>query len=161
VTRSPAAIGIGSNLGDAAANVERAVACLGACGEVTARSSLYRTKAWGERGQPDFVNAAVLLETELAPRPLLAALKTIERDLGRTPSYRWGPRAIDLDILTFGGCRVSEPELTIPHPRLLDRAFVLVPLAEIDGTFAAARDALGKEALAEVEFFRGPNPHKR
>jgi 2-amino-4-hydroxy-6-hydroxymethyldihydropteridine diphosphokinase len=101
--------------------------------------------------QPDFVNAVALLETSLEPAALLAALKAIEAELGRRPTFRWGPRAIDLDILTYGNERIEQPGLVIPHERLAERAFVLVPLAEIDPRFAAARDALPPEALAEVE----------
>ncbi|HEY4441376.1 MAG TPA: 2-amino-4-hydroxy-6-hydroxymethyldihydropteridine diphosphokinase [Candidatus Elarobacter sp.] len=137
-----AAIGIGSNAGDAAANVRAAFDRLSECGIVVARSSLYLTEPWGVRNQPPFVNAAALLDTALAPHELLAALKTIEHEAGRIPTYRWGPRVLDLDILTFGEERIDEPDLTIPHPRLAERAFVLVPLAQIDPRFAAARDAL-------------------
>jgi 2-amino-4-hydroxy-6-hydroxymethyldihydropteridine diphosphokinase len=101
--------------------------------------------------QPPFVNAALALETALAPYPLLAALKALEAELGRVASFRWGPRAIDLDILTYGELRLDEPDLTIPHARLTERAFALVPLAEIDPAFAAARDALAPGDLAAVE----------
>ena len=137
-----AAIGIGSNAGDAVANVRDAFERLAALGSVAARSSLYLTAPWGVVDQPPFVNAAALLDTDLAPRALLAALKAIERDAGRVPTYRWGPRVLDLDILTYGEERCEGPELTLPHPRLHERAFALVPLAEIDPRFAAARDAL-------------------
>ena len=118
---------------------------------MTARSRLYRTPAWGETGQPDFVNAAALLETALSPRALLAALKAIETELGRTPTYRWGPRVVDLDILAYGDERVAEPDLTIPHARLAERAFALVPLAEIDIAYATLRDALPEEDRRGVE----------
>ncbi len=137
-----ARIGLGSNVGDAVAHVERALGELGELGRVEARSSLYRTPAWGVREQPDFVNAAALLETELTPRALLGALKDLERRIGRVATFRWGPRVIDLDILAYDDIRVDEPDLTIPHPGLGERAFVLVPLAEIEPAFAAARDAL-------------------
>lgn len=135
-------IAIGSNLGDAEANVRDAIAALGELGAVERMSSLYRTKAWGKTDQPDFINAVALIETGLNPRSLLIALKAIEVDLGRVPSERWGPRAIDLDILTFDDLRVEEEGLTIPHPSMNERAFVLVPLAEIDPSFAVLRDAL-------------------
>ena len=150
-----ARIGLGSNLGNAARNVERAILALGAIGTVTARSALYRSKPWGVRNQPDFVNAAALLETELVPYALLGALKNIERELGRRPAYRWGPRKIDLDILVYEGVVLAGPELEIPHPRLLERAFALVPLAEIDPSFLAARDALGSRDRLAVQRIRG------
>ena len=145
-----AAIGIGSNAGDAAANVRGAFDRLSTLGTDAARSALYRSAPWGVVAQPPFVNAAALLDTALAPLALLDALKAIEREAGRVPTYRWGPRVLDLDILTYGDERVDEPELTIPHPRLHQRAFALVPLAEIDPRFAPARDALPPGELAGV-----------
>lgn len=133
-----AAIGIGSNLGDAVANVLQAIAVLDELGTVLERSSLYRTKAWGRPAQPDFVNAAVLLETTLTPRELLSHIKDLEVRLGRVPSQRWGPRTIDFDILTYDAATVDEVDLQIPHPRLSERAFVLAPLAEILNGYAQA-----------------------
>ena len=146
--RHRAYIGIGSNLGDAVANVGNAIAALGDLGAVDRASSLYRTKPWGKADQPDFVNAVVLLDTALDPRGLLAALKALEVRLGRVPSERWGPRSIDLDILTFDDLHLEEEGLTIPHAGLLERAFVLVPLAEIDASFVGARGALSEDELA-------------
>lgn len=146
-----ARLGLGANLGDPVAMLREAKARLGELGRVTAASSLYRTPAWGVTEQPPFVNAALTLETELAPADLLAALKALERELGRVASVRWGPRAIDLDILDYDGVRLDGPALTIPHPRLFERAFALVPLAEIEPAFAAARDALPPGDLAAVE----------
>jgi 2-amino-4-hydroxy-6-hydroxymethyldihydropteridine diphosphokinase len=137
-----AAIGIGSNAGDARAHVTQAFDRLAVLGTVVARSALYRTEPWGVTGQPAFVNAAASLDTELAPRALLAGLKRIEAEAGRVPTYRWGPRVLDLDILTYGEARVDEPDLVIPHARLRERAFALVPLAEIDPRYADLRDAL-------------------
>jgi 2-amino-4-hydroxy-6-hydroxymethyldihydropteridine diphosphokinase len=143
------AIGIGANLDDPVARVQAAMAALGALGAIERVSRLYRTQPWGVEDQPEFVNAVALLRTDRTPRELLAALKEIEGRLGRRPGPRWGPRAIDLDILTFGDLVVDEPDLRIPHPYLFERAFVLVPLAEVDARYAQARDALG-EALAGV-----------
>ena len=145
-----AAIGIGSNEGDAAGHVRSAFARLGELGSVVARSSLYRSAPWGVTEQAAFVNAAALVETALPPRALLGALKQIEREAGRVPTYRWGPRVLDLDILAYGDDRVDEPDLTIPHARLSERAFALVPLAEIDPRFAALRDALPPGERAAV-----------
>jgi 2-amino-4-hydroxy-6-hydroxymethyldihydropteridine diphosphokinase len=137
-----AAIGIGSNEGDAEANVRRAFERLAETGTVLARSSLYRTAPWSVTDQAPFVNAAALVDTALDPRALLAALKRIETDAGRVATFRWGPRVLDLDILAYDDARVAGPELTIPHARLRERAFALVPLAEIDARYAELRDAL-------------------
>jgi 2-amino-4-hydroxy-6-hydroxymethyldihydropteridine diphosphokinase len=149
VTR--AQIGLGANLGDPPATMRAARDAIGAFGRVVAVSSLYRTPAWGVTEQPPFVNAALALDTDLAPRALLRALKELEVELGRVASFRWGPRAIDLDILTYGDVRLDEPGLTIPHLRLAERAFVLVPLAEIDPAFVALRDALPDAERAGIE----------
>ncbi len=144
-------IGLGANLGDPVATMRAARHELDAYGQVVAVSSLYRTPAWGVLDQPAFVNAALALETDLAPYPLLAALKALERDLGRVTTIRWGPRAIDLDILDYGDLRLDASDLEIPHPRLAERAFALVPLAEIAPAYAAMRDALPAADLAAVE----------
>ncbi len=145
-----ARIGLGSNVGDAAANVRTAIDALARLGRVTARSRLYRTKPWGVAEQADFVNAAVLLETQHEPRVLLTALKALERELGRRPSPRYGPRLIDLDILAYDDVRIDEPDLTVPHRRLRERAFALAPLAEVDPAFRFAYDALSREQRAGV-----------
>jgi 2-amino-4-hydroxy-6-hydroxymethyldihydropteridine diphosphokinase len=144
------AIGLGANLGDPPRMLRDALRELTQFGQLVAVSSLYRTKPWGEPDQLDFYNAVALVETRLSPRDLLAALKDLERRLGRRPSKRWGPRLIDLDILLYGDERVDEPDLQIPHPRLLERAFALVPLAEVDSRYAPAAAALGTEERAGV-----------
>lgn len=131
-----AAIGLGSNLGDSPRTVRAAMSALSRLGRVVRASRLYTSKPWGDPGQPDFCNAAVLLETDLAPLDLLAELKALERELGRVPSRRWGPRVIDLDVLLYGAERVEHADLQIPHPRLHERAFVLAPLAELDAAWA-------------------------
>jgi 2-amino-4-hydroxy-6-hydroxymethyldihydropteridine diphosphokinase len=146
-----ARIGIGSNTGAAAANVQTAFDRLEELGTVTARSSLYRTKAWGVTAQPDFFNAAALLETRHPPHELLRELQRIEREMGRVATYRWGPRVIDLDILAYDDLAIDEPELTIPHARLRERAFALAPLAEIDAAFAPEYEALAPAARAQAE----------
>jgi 2-amino-4-hydroxy-6-hydroxymethyldihydropteridine diphosphokinase len=137
-----AAIGIGSNVGDPAANVRGAFERLAELGDVVARSPLYRTEPWGVTDQPPFVNAAALLETALPPRALLVELRRLEAEQGRTTTFRWGPRVLDLDILTYAGVTLDEPDLTVPHARLHECAFALVPLAEIDPAYAPLRDAL-------------------
>ncbi len=141
-----ASIGLGSNEGDPVANVEAGLRALESLGTVTARSALYRTKAWGVEEQADFINAAALLETELEPLALLSALKALEVELGRVATYRWGPRVIDLDILAYDGRTIREPGLIVPHERLFERAFALGPLAEIDPAY---RDAF--EGLSEAQ----------
>jgi 2-amino-4-hydroxy-6-hydroxymethyldihydropteridine diphosphokinase len=124
-------LGLGANLGDRAANMRKAVRMLGRLSEVTSVSSLYETDPVGPE-QPRFYNAACKIETDLSPRDVLVLVKEIEREVGRSPGgERWGPREIDIDILLFGDQIVAEKGLAIPHPRMLDRAFVMVPLAEI------------------------------
>jgi 2-amino-4-hydroxy-6-hydroxymethyldihydropteridine diphosphokinase len=128
-------IGIGANLGDRETTIRRALALLaGRPGvNVVAVSSLRETDPVGFADQPRFLNGAAAVETELEPRALLAALLAVERELGRTRNGpRFGPRTIDLDLLVYGGREVAEPGLTVPHPRLAERAFALEPLAELD-----------------------------
>ena len=131
MTRS--ALAFGSNLGDSARMIGRAIDALDAMVDVsvTARSSLYATPPWGVEDQPDFVNACALVETDLEPLDLLTACKDLEVALGRVPGERWGPRLIDIDVLWMDGVALESERLTLPHPRMTERAFVLVPLAEI------------------------------
>jgi 2-amino-4-hydroxy-6-hydroxymethyldihydropteridine diphosphokinase len=143
-------IGLGSNAGDPIANVERAIEELATIGTVERTSSLYQTKPWGNTDQPDFINAVVLLQTPFPPQELLANLKSIERKLGRVATQRWGPREIDLDILTYDDILLDEPNLQIPHPFLAQRGFVLIPLAELDAAYAAARDGLPNAERSSV-----------
>lgn len=126
-------ISIGSNIGDREENCREAARLIAISGraEVVRRSRLYETEPWGVKEQPPFVNSVVEVATELSPGGLLSLLKSIEAGMGRTPSPRWGERVIDLDILFYGSEVVSEEGLVVPHPRLHERAFVLVPLAEI------------------------------
>jgi 2-amino-4-hydroxy-6-hydroxymethyldihydropteridine diphosphokinase len=154
-----ALISLGSNLGDARLHVLRAIELLEAFGSVTARSSLYRTVPWGKTDQPDFINAAVALQTDLDARELLAALQRVEHRLHRVRQERWGPRTIDLDLLVFDDERIDEPHLVVPHPRITERAFVLVPLAEIDARYVAARDALDRSERAGVVRIAGSAAH--
>ena len=126
-------VALGSNLGDPAAQIRRAMQALAAMPEtrLVRRSSLYRNPPAGYLDQPEFVNAVARIETRLAPRDLLERLLAIEHAHGRVREFPNGPRTLDLDILLYGERIVREPGLTIPHPRMLERAFVLVPLAEI------------------------------
>jgi len=125
-------IAIGANLGDAQAAVREAIAALDAIPgtRVAARSSLYRTAPVDAQG-PDFINAVVAVETALAPLALLEQLQRIEQAAGRERPYRNAPRTLDLDLLSHGAAQMATPALTLPHPRMNERAFVLVPLAEI------------------------------
>jgi 2-amino-4-hydroxy-6-hydroxymethyldihydropteridine diphosphokinase len=127
-------VGVGANLGDPAAQVRAAIAALAALPgtRLVAASSLYRTAPVGHADQPDFVNAAALLETALAPRALLEALQAIEARSGRARSFKDAPRVLDLDLLLYGGEVIDEPDLAVPHSRLHDRAFALAPVVEID-----------------------------
>ncbi|MGC1379864.1 MAG: 2-amino-4-hydroxy-6-hydroxymethyldihydropteridine diphosphokinase [Candidatus Baltobacteraceae bacterium] len=150
MTTHRAYIGLGANLGDRIATYERAVAALHELGTVVRRSAIYRTQPWGRSDQPWFVNGVVLLETELEPRALLDSLRAIETRLGRTKGERWGPRVIDLDLLLYDDREIDEPGLQLPHPYLRERAFVLVPLVELEESFAALRDALDASELAGV-----------
>ncbi len=143
-------VGVGANLGEPAANVGRALDLLAELGTVAARSSLYRTKPWGKEDQPWFVNAVALLETALEPAALLERLRALERRLGRVPGERWGPRIIDLDLLAYDDMEAGDETLRLPHPHLSERAFVLVPLAEIDERYASLRDRLEARELAGV-----------
>jgi len=131
---STAYIGLGSNLGDREATIRAAVDRLRAHPQikVTAESSLIETApVGGPAGQPTFLNGAAALETDLEPDALLDVLKGIERDLGRRPRTRWGPREIDLDVLLYGDRVVETSRLTVPHPLMAQRRFVLAPLSEI------------------------------
>jgi 2-amino-4-hydroxy-6-hydroxymethyldihydropteridine diphosphokinase len=124
-------IGLGSNLGDREANLRDALRALWRMGRVESVSSLYETEPVGP-SQPPFLNAACRFETGLEPRPLLRFLQGLEHELGRRPGgERWGPRPIDLDILLYEDRLVDEEGLVVPHARLAERAFVLVPLVEI------------------------------
>jgi 2-amino-4-hydroxy-6-hydroxymethyldihydropteridine diphosphokinase len=130
-----ALIALGGNLGDVRTTFDRAIACL--CRDdavrLTARSSDYRTPPWGMTEQPAFINAAIAVATALTPHDLLTRALECERKLGldRAHKQHWGPRIIDLDILAYDDLTLADRDLVLPHPHLLERAFVLVPLAEI------------------------------
>jgi len=130
-------LGLGANLGDRLGNLRQALDILGSNPRVNVVdiSSVYETEPWGPVEQPSYLNLAVKITTTLDPAALLATAKAIEQDLGRIPTVRYGPRSIDVDILLYGDLVIdwSEPDLQIPHPRMSERAFVLVPLAEIAG----------------------------
>ncbi len=124
-------LGLGSNLGDRDANLRAALTALAPAVRVSRLSSVYETAPMHLLEQPDFHNLVCEGETALAPQELLRTLKAIERALGRTPGPRYGPRLIDIDILLYDDLTLETPDLCIPHPRMVERAFVLVPLVEI------------------------------
>ncbi len=128
-----AALGLGGNIGDSRKLIATAIHQLSAHPgiNVEAVSSLYLTPPWGKIDQPAFLNAAVRIDTTFSPRALLQTILDIERRLGRERTERWGPRRIDIDILIFDAVEVDEPGLHLPHPKLQERAFALVPLVDV------------------------------
>ena len=148
--RAEIALSLGSNIGDKVANIRAAVARIAAEGDIdlAAVSRLYRTAPWGKTDQAFFVNAALVAHTSLGPSALLARLKSLELQLGRTPGERWGPRVIDLDILYYEDRELSHPSLILPHRDLFNRAFVLIPLADIAADRVVAGRRIGEAAAA-------------
>src|SRR5512143_1931507 len=145
-------LALGSNLGDRPANLRAAREALGPEVQILAESDIYETPPWGYTEQPAFLNMALKVETALTPRALLKNLKEIEARLGREASFRYGPRKIDLDILFYGDLILNDEALVIPHPRLHERAFVLVPLADVAADFIhPVLHQTVKDMLAEVE----------
>ena len=146
-------IALGGNVGDVRATFNKAISHI--CGmtqaALLARSSDYITPPWGEENQAPFTNACIEIETGLDPHALLFTLHRIEKNFGRDRAHetRWGPRTLDLDLIAYDDVRLDKPELTLPHPRVFERAFVLVPLAEIapDRVIAGRRVS---DALAEL-----------
>jgi len=142
-------LAFGGNVGDSRTILDRAVAllCDGVTVQLTARSSDYRTPPWGFKYQPPFINLCIAVETTLGPRELLAHAQAVELALGRDRAHekRWGPRTADIDIIAYGNLAIDELGLTVPHPRLFERAFVLLPLAEI-----APNLIIGGQSVREV-----------
>lgn len=144
-------IGLGSNMGNKADNIETAIGHLVEAGiGIVSRSALYRTAPWGNENQDWFVNACIAVETELQPRQLLDLCLGIEHAMGRERLHKWGPRLIDIDILLFEGEDISTEALTLPHPHLLQRAFVLVPLSDIAPDLAIGETSV-QEALSHLD----------
>ncbi|HEX8418083.1 MAG TPA: 2-amino-4-hydroxy-6-hydroxymethyldihydropteridine diphosphokinase [Methylobacterium sp.] len=149
---SAAYLGLGSNVGDKAAMIAQAIARLAATPgiAVTARSGDYRTPPWGDTDQDWFLNAAIAVETTLSPHDLLEAGLAIETALGRVRERRWGPRVIDIDVLSYAGAEVCDARLVLPHRFVRERAFVLVPLAEIAPDLRIGPETVS-EALAGLD----------
>ncbi len=142
-------LGLGANLGDSLANLQKAVAGLGQEPrvEVQAVSSVYSTAPVGGPAQPDYLNAVVAIDTDLNPAEVLALAHALEANAQRERTVHWGPRTLDIDVLLYGAETIVEPDLIIPHPRMWERGFVVIPLAEIapelvsSSVLAAATDA--------------------
>jgi len=150
-----ALVGLGGNLGDAAATVRHAFKDLDALPHtrLLRASRLYRSRAWGRTDQPDFINAVAMLQTTLGARELLDALLGIEHDAGRErhADERWGPRILDLDLLLYGDAVIDEPGLHVPHPHLHERSFALAPLVEIAPDAMIPGVGSARAALAAME----------
>jgi len=149
-------LSLGSNLGNRKENLQRAVEALAAHPGIrlAASSSIYETEPVGFRDQPRFLNSVIEVETELSPGELLDVAHGIENDMGRVRTFKWGPRVIDVDILIYDGACEDSEKVIIPHPRMLERAFVLAPLAEIAPNLEIAdgiRAAQALEVLSEEE----------
>jgi 2-amino-4-hydroxy-6-hydroxymethyldihydropteridine diphosphokinase len=154
-----ALLALGGNVGDARDTLDRAVAalCDGQEVRLLARSADYRTPPWGVADQPPFINLCIAVATSLMPHALLARAQAVEQALGRerAKERRWGPRPVDIDVIAYDDLALATPDLTLPHPRLFERAFVLVPLAEIAPERVIAgikvRDALARVDATGVE----------
>ena len=146
-------VGLGANLGARDDTIRQAVDLLGAHPgvDLVAVSTLRETEPWGPVEQPPFLNGAAAVETRLGPRALLDVLLEVERRLGRVREERWGPRTIDLDLLLYGDAVVDEPGLTVPHPRLRERAFALEPLLELDPDLFVPGQGPAAALLASLE----------
>ncbi len=140
-------LGIGTNLGDRERNLQEARDVLSQRLEILKESSIYQTAPWGYLDQPVFLNQVIEAQTDLSSLNLLDFLKQTEKELGRQSNFRYGPRLIDLDILFFGNRIIQTPRLQVPHPRLTQRAFVLVPLAEIAPNFVHPQN---KQTVAQL-----------
>ncbi len=140
-------LSLGSNLGDRLEQLQTARVFLKELGEIQKTSSIYETEPWGFTDQPAFCNQVVLLETTFEPLELLREIKLIEQKMGRTPTFRYGPRVIDIDILLFDDIVITDPDLTIPHPELKNRAFVLAPLADITPSVVMQGEKVSVTAL--------------
>jgi len=157
-------LGLGSNLGDRAGYLRRARENLAPEVKLLRASSVYETPPWGYSDQPAFLNQVVEVQTDLEPEALLAKLKGIESELGRVKNFRYGPRCIDLDILFYENCVYQSERLTIPHPSLAERAFVLVPMNELAPNFIhpllhePISELLASLGGYEVDLFQGETP---
>lgn len=148
VTR--AYLGLGTNLGDREANLQEALRRLAELGRLVARSPILETAPWGYADQPDFLNMVVALDTALSAVELHRATQRMETEMGRTPTVRYGPRVIDVDLLLFGDETIDTPNLTVPHPRMAEREFVMQPLARIAPDVAARIRAAAEKEVSDA-----------
>jgi len=157
-------LSLGSNLGDRSTNLHKAISHLPPKVQLVTQSSIYKTEPWGYSDQPSFLNQAIKADTSLEPFELLAFLKEIEISMGRQETFHFGPRLIDLDILFFDDLILDSPELTIPHPHIAERAFVLIPMAEIAPDFfhpvlnKTIQELRISVETSSVELFQSANP---
>lgn len=155
MNRAPvrAYIGLGSNLDDPVAQVQRALKAIEAVPGISLRrvSRFYRSAPWGGVVQPDFINAVAEIDSLLSPQALLQALQNIEQRAGRQREQRWGPRTLDLDVLLFGSVQQNTAQLQLPHPHMHERAFVLAPLAELAPQLVLGAHGRVAECLARLD----------
>jgi 2-amino-4-hydroxy-6-hydroxymethyldihydropteridine diphosphokinase len=157
-------LSLGTNIGDRLANLRTAVSSLAPSVMVQAQSSIYETEPWGYSEQPTFLNQVIKCDTELTPQELLEFLKKIEVSMGRQETFRFGPRLIDLDILFYDHVKLDTPTLIIPHPRIAERAFVLVPLVEIapdlslPGGDATIQQLKANVDTSSIKLYQSPMP---
>ena len=142
-------LSLGSNVGDRLANIRTAVDLLNKNNRVMAKSNVYETPPWGVETQPRFLNCCAAIETDKSPLDLLRSVKDIEREIGRAARGRWEAREIDIDILTYGDEKITSAELSIPHPLMCERAFVLVPLFDIAPGFKHPESGESIDCLLE------------
>ena len=149
------ALSLGANLGDRVVALQHAVDVLSGLGDIVGLSDVYETDPVGGPEQPEYYNAVVIVETDASPGEVLSTAQRAERGKGRTREIRWGPRTLDVDVLAFGDRISDDPDLTLPHPRATERAFVMIPWAQADPQFvlpdgrtvAAVRDAIADEGV--------------
>src|SRR5512146_104970 len=149
-------LALGSNIGDSREYIQKAVGLLGEVLSDLKRAPFYRSKAVGYTDQPDFLNTAVSGRTDLEPEALLARVKSIEQEVGRTASFYWGPRQIDIDIVFYGDKVIKTDKLTLPHPRFAERDFVLKPLNDLNFSLA---DPVSGQSVKRL--LAGLNPQQR
>ena len=135
-------LSLGSNIEPCLLFLNKACVSLNSIGNILQKSSIYKTQAWGEKNQPDFLNAVIEFCTDLAPNDLLKNIKRIENSIGRTSSVRWGPREIDIDILFSDNIIINKQILKIPHVHFKNRNFVLVPMAELNGDYRPEKNGM-------------------
>jgi len=153
-------IALGTNLGDRLANLEAALRAMPPALRVVRRSRVYQTPPWGYTDQPAFLNQVIEAETDLTPQDLLVFLKDLERRLGRLPTFQYGPRLIDLDILFYDDLVLESPVLVLPHPKLHERAFVLAPLNDLAPDLRHPLLGMTVQELQEEVDTQGIHPHQ-